>query len=108
MDFMIRNNTDRSPRDQDLERRIINYLSKQHFARLRSITVEAIQGLVTIQGLVGSYHERQLCISCCQRVAGVVQVVDHLQVAWHGEPALSSLATAASERFARALVPALS
>jgi osmotically-inducible protein OsmY len=38
------------------------------------------QSTVTLSGTVASVHERQLCISCCQHVAGVTRIVDNLTV----------------------------
>jgi osmotically-inducible protein OsmY len=58
----------------------MNYLSRQLFPGLRLVAVESSQGVVTIRGRVKSFHERQLCINCCQRVAGVVQLNDEIQV----------------------------
>jgi osmotically-inducible protein OsmY len=66
--------------DRELERRVTNFLG-QHFPRLRTVEVEACQGVVTIVGRVNSFYERQLCISCCQRVAGVTGVNDEVEVA---------------------------
>lgn len=65
--------------DGDLVRRIRNFLGN-HISRLRPIEVQACQGVVTIRGRVHSFYERQLLISCCQRVAGVVQLNDEVQV----------------------------
>ena len=67
--------------DLDLKRRIVNYLFKQHFSELRRMEVTANNGIVTIRGQVRSFHQRQLCIHCCQRVAGVVQINDEIAVA---------------------------
>jgi osmotically-inducible protein OsmY len=79
--MMSRNQLVLSQPDRDLERRVVNFLAQQHFLRLRAIEVESRQGVVTIRGRVNSFHERQLCIHCCQRVAGVVGLNDQIQVA---------------------------
>jgi osmotically-inducible protein OsmY len=65
--------------DRELERRVVNFLA-QHFPRLRTVQVEASQGVVTIFGRVHSFYERQLCINCCQRVAGVTKLNDEVEV----------------------------
>jgi osmotically-inducible protein OsmY len=65
--------------DRDLERRVVNFINQQ-FPRLRTVEVEAVQGVVTINGRVGTFYERQLCIHCCQRVAGVTGLVDKVEV----------------------------
>jgi osmotically-inducible protein OsmY len=72
--------------DRELERRVINFLDRQHFPGLRTVEVEAQGGVVTIRGRVKSYHERQLCIHCCQRVAGVVTLRDEVRVESRLEP----------------------
>jgi osmotically-inducible protein OsmY len=80
--------------DKDLERRVKNFLSRQHFPALRSVQVESDNGVVTIRGRLTSFHERQLCINCCQRVAGVARLNDQIEVIpqndtgrpWQGNP----------------------
>ncbi len=78
---MIQAQTESQPSDSDLIRRITNFLFRQHFSDLRRLEVMADNGVVTIRGRVPSFHQRQLCIHCCQRVAGVVQVNDEINVA---------------------------
>ena len=67
--------------DRDLERRVMNYLVGRQVPSLRQIAVAADRGTVTMRGRVYSFHHKQLCISCCTRVAGVVRLVDELTVA---------------------------
>ena len=66
--------------DRDLERRVINYLLGYKMPSLRRIHVESDNGTVTIRGTVSSFYQRQLCINCSRRVAGVVQLIDELTV----------------------------
>ena len=66
--------------DRELERRVINYLAGRHVPSLRQIEVQADRGTVTMRGKVYSFHHKQLCINCCQRVAGVVRLIDELAV----------------------------
>jgi BON domain len=44
------------------------------------LTVRARCGVVTLAGIVPSFHHRQLLFSLARRVAGVVQVKDELEV----------------------------
>ena len=67
--------------DLDLKRRILNFLHQRHVPSLRSIHVDVDQGVVTMRGRVDSFYHKQLCLNCCQRVAGVVQVIDQIRVA---------------------------
>jgi hypothetical protein len=68
------------PADRDLRTRVVNFLGRQHFPRLRSLQVDARLGVVTITGEVKTFHERQLCINCCRRVAGVLRLDDRVEV----------------------------
>jgi len=67
-------------RDRDLERRVGIYLATRHVPALRRLDVAAENGTVTLRGQVRSFYEKQLGIHCCQRVAGVVHLVDDVQV----------------------------
>jgi osmotically-inducible protein OsmY len=77
---MVRGQMVTSAADRELERRVVNFLHQKHFPRLRTLEVESRQGVITIRGRVNSFHERQLCINCCQRVAGVTSLNDRIQV----------------------------
>jgi osmotically-inducible protein OsmY len=66
--------------DRDLERRIAIYLVSRQVAALREIDVRADRGTVTLRGEVRSFYHKQLCLNCCRRVAGVVQLVDEVDV----------------------------
>jgi len=66
--------------DRDLERRVIGYLLGRHVPGLRHLAVEASNGVVTLRGRVHSFYEKQLSHHCCRRVAGVVQLVDAIDV----------------------------
>jgi osmotically-inducible protein OsmY len=71
--------------DRDLERRVGIYLAGQHVPGLRHLEIEVENGTVTLRGRVGSFYERQLCQSLCRRVAGVLQYVDAIDVAYPSE-----------------------
>ena len=66
--------------DRDLERRIKSFLADRHFSSLRRLQVEAQAGIVTLQGRVASFYEKQLSHQCCRRVAGVLELVDRIDV----------------------------
>jgi osmotically-inducible protein OsmY len=65
--------------DSDLRRRVELFLQQKGIASLKSVEVDVRGGRVTLQGRVRSFYERQLCL-CCQHVAGVLAVIDDLQV----------------------------
>jgi osmotically-inducible protein OsmY len=72
--------------DRDLERRVVNFLVGRHVPGLRHLSVRAEAGIVTLSGRVQTFYEKQLCQDCCRRVAGVVQFVDDVDVAYSQMP----------------------
>ena len=66
--------------DRDLERRVRNYLYGHRMPALKRIDVEADNGTVVLRGRVYSFFQKQLCIHCCRRVAGVIELIDELEV----------------------------
>jgi osmotically-inducible protein OsmY len=67
--------------NDDLERRVINFLAARHIPGVRWLKVHAKQGIVTISGNVRSFYQKQLCSHAARRVAGVVALVDQINVA---------------------------
>lgn len=70
--------------DRDLEQRVVGYLARRHVPSLRQLAVEARNGTVTLRGQVRSFYEKQLSSHCCRRVAGVLQLVDEIDVVGGG------------------------
>lgn len=66
--------------DQELERRVLSYLERRHVPGLRQLEVQANNGTVTLRGQVRSFYEKQLSHHCCRRVAGVVKLIDAIDV----------------------------
>jgi osmotically-inducible protein OsmY len=66
--------------DGDLKRRVSNYLASRYFPALNQLEIEAEAGIVTLRGCVSSFYEKQVAITSCQRVAGVLQLVDAVDV----------------------------
>jgi len=48
---------------------------------LRDLELEVRNGAAVITGRVRTFYEKQLATSCCQRVAGVLSVLNEVQVA---------------------------
>jgi hypothetical protein len=74
--------------DQDLLQRIQCFLRSQHFPAFRDLAVHVENGHVCLVGEVGSFYEKQVAINSCQRVAGVLSLVDQVTVS---DPELSLL-----------------
>lgn len=66
--------------DRDLESRVRNYLLGYKMPALQHVDVVASNGTVILRGRVYSFFQKQLCIHCCRRVAGVFELVDELKV----------------------------
>ena len=69
-----------SEKDFELERRVTNYLLSKQMRSLREVAVDVANGTVVLRGEVGSFYEKQLCLNCTRRVAGVVELVDEILV----------------------------
>jgi osmotically-inducible protein OsmY len=67
--------------DLELERRVRSFLDDAHMPGLRHLTVVVRNGVVTLSGQVRTYYERQLGCMRTRRVAGVVKLVDRINVA---------------------------
>lgn len=66
--------------DENLSQRIRLFFEALNLVSLRRIHVKVKNGSVQIEGAVRSYYERQLALSCVQRVAGVRQGKDLIVV----------------------------
>ncbi len=66
--------------DLDLENRVCRYLESQHFPSFKKLSIDAEQGCVTVSGTVCSFYERQVAVSSCQQVAGVLKLIDQILV----------------------------
>jgi osmotically-inducible protein OsmY len=66
--------------DENLAKRIRLLFGALNLASLRRIRVEVENGSVLIEGAVRTFYERQLVLSCVQRVDGVRQVADLIVV----------------------------
>ena len=76
--------------DRDLQRRIVNFLHEKGPPNLRYLEVEVRTGVATVKGQVRTYYEKQLATCCCQRVAGVLQIVNDVKVVErHSRPPVS-------------------
>jgi osmotically-inducible protein OsmY len=68
-----------STSDVELERRILNYL-RQRIGNLRDLEIEARDGRVIVRGTVPFSSIRRRLIDCSRSVAGVLHVIDRLEV----------------------------
>ena len=68
----------------ELAKRVKTFLLALHYPSLRQLEVEMDHDVLVVRGHVGSFHERQLAVACCKRVAGVRRIEDQLQVSKPG------------------------
>lgn len=66
--------------DHELKRRIINFLRTCRVPGLNDLEVEADTGTVIIRGTLPTDSAKWLCIECSRHVAGVVNVIDEVEV----------------------------
>lgn len=66
--------------DQALRRRVEAVLAARHIPVLRRLSVETNQGIVTLRGVVHTFYEKQVSQLSAQRVAGVRQVQNLVEV----------------------------
>lgn len=67
--------------DAALRQDIINYLSGPEFPTLQGVTIDVVDGTVTLRGRVGSYYTKQVLVHACRCMKRVTEVIDRLHVA---------------------------
>lgn len=72
--------------DRDLEHRLVNFLHARHVPECERLHVRASSGTVVVQGRLASDRTKWLCVECCRHVAGVIKLVDEIDV---DSPAIS-------------------
>jgi len=71
---------DGAPEDSLLNRRLVNFLYERHVPDADGLEVQSHLGTVVISGRLASRHDKWLCLECCRRVAGVVKLIDQVEV----------------------------
>ena len=66
--------------DDDVRERVASFLMSRHFPAFRELDVDVRHGEVTLSGDVCSYHEKQVALNACRRVAGVLALIDEITV----------------------------
>lgn len=81
--MVVAQRVEAEPQDQELERRVTEYLRGFHRLPLRGIAVAANKGTVTLRGTLPSFYEKQLCLGCLPQVNGVSRIVDRIEVTYN-------------------------
>lgn len=66
--------------DDELQFRVRRFLRTRHFPEFENLEVDVHNGSVTLSGRLQSYYEKQVAINSCQRVAGVINLIDRIDV----------------------------
>jgi len=66
--------------DDQLARRVHNFLINKQPHGSDRLAVDADGGIITLRGIVSTFYQKQLYIHGAQRVAGVLRVIDELDV----------------------------
>ena len=66
--------------DADLQTRIKSHLETRGYPSFRDLTVAARMGVVRLDGQLPSYFVKQVALETCRHIAGVMQVIDAIQV----------------------------
>ena len=66
--------------EADLSQRVLLFLASSNVPGLRHVKVDVEGDTVILNGRVNSFYEKQLAAECSRRVAGVIHVVDLLEV----------------------------
>lgn len=64
----------------ELQRRVTQFLWGCGMTGLQQLRVELHGRTVVLRGRVPSARDRWLCANCCARVAGVLRVIDELEI----------------------------
>lgn len=57
-------------------------LSRSPYLSPRDVRVEAIEGVIRLQGAVRSFFQKQMAQELIRRLDGVERIENHLQVTW--------------------------
>ena len=66
--------------DAQIQQSVKRMLDQLGRRRLRLLDVDVQSGVACLRGRVKNFHERQLAINACQRVDGVHEMVDEIEV----------------------------
>lgn len=64
----------------DLRRRIVSLLRTRGVPKAEALEVEVNGRTVTVRGRLPDRHAKWLCLECCRHVAGVLKLIDNVEV----------------------------
>ena len=86
--------------ERDLEARVVSMLHARNVPGLQSLEIDTAGATVILRGRLPSPHAKWLCQECCRHVAGVIRLIDEVEVASSAEadPARSAAETKGIKR----------
>ena len=66
--------------DDDVRCRVSRFLNSRHFPAFRNLDISVEHGAVTLRGEVQSFYEKQVAMTSCQHVVGVLSLKDEIDV----------------------------
>lgn len=66
--------------DEEIHQRVSQSLQSRHFSGFRNLDVIVTGGEVTIVGEVQSFYEKQIALTSCHDVSGVLTLIDNIVV----------------------------
>ena len=66
--------------DATIREQVSRVLCSSYFPAFRSLEIDVEQGAVTLSGVVQSFYEKQVAMTSCQHVAGVIALIDRILV----------------------------
>ena len=66
--------------DEEVRSRVSRFLNSRHFPAFRYLDIAVEHGAVTLTGEVQSYYEKQVAMTSCQHVVGVLSLTDEIHV----------------------------
>ena len=79
--------------DEDVRCRVSRFLNSRHFPAFRYLDITVKHGAVTLTGEVQSYYEKQVAMTSCQHVVGVLSLTDEISVRGEIEASPSKIST---------------
>lgn len=89
--------------DLPLAQRVRNHLDGNGSGTFRGVIVEADGGTVTLAGFVGSFYAKQLAQEFARRTAGVIAVINHIEVTDYVAAAVKSIVVSSLEELSHKL-----
>jgi len=88
-----------TPQDSIVQERVERFLAASNIPALRRLSVSVEGDVVSLNGEVSTFYEKQMAVQFTSRVAGVVRIVDRINVRAY-EPLRAGLHSAGRPRLA--------